>query len=92
MDPYLCPTCGADDWVAEYMVPAEQPVTVVLGDDGLVPWVDVYAGGERLFDAGPDEALTCQACGHRIELLDEYNCTLDAPKHTPPENFKKDPA
>lgn len=70
--PYACPTCGeTDEWVAHYMVPESQGVTLLVDpdgkEDGSTPLATDYdAGSRQSYDAGDDDFYQCGACGTTV--------------------------
>jgi hypothetical protein len=67
--PYVCPTCGADEWKADYLEAVWQTISMVVGPDGT-PEISTYTGVTGHYDDGSseDECYRCSRCDYTIEL------------------------
>jgi hypothetical protein len=79
-----CPTCGGEDFEADYYQAVKQGCRLYVGADGK-PYADDWDGCVSYDDGcSQDERFVCVGCGHEIVVGSFEFKELAEPKHSGP--------
>jgi hypothetical protein len=68
-DPFLCPNCGEQAWVAYYPETSQQDVSLIVGEDGEPEIEDWLGCTETVCDGDYDvDSYRCSVCDHTITI------------------------